>query len=34
MITRLGQEETKTTEQQVQTQTRKAGDLEHVTAAK
>lgn len=34
MITRLGQEETKATEQQAQLQTRKAGELEHVTAAK
>ncbi|MNR38453.1 Capsular polysaccharide type 8 biosynthesis protein cap8A [compost metagenome] len=34
MITRLGQEETKTTESQIQTHPREAGDLEHVTAAK
>ncbi len=34
MITRLGQEETKATEQQAQLKTRKAGELEHVTAAK
>ncbi|MBW4084520.1 YveK family protein [Paenibacillus sp. S150] len=34
MITRLGQEETKATESQAQTLSRKAGELEHVTAAK
>ncbi|WP_082726946.1 YveK family protein [Paenibacillus riograndensis] len=34
MITRLGQEETKSTELQAQKLTRKAGELEHVTAAK
>ncbi|MNC44568.1 Capsular polysaccharide type 8 biosynthesis protein cap8A [compost metagenome] len=34
MITRLGQEETKSTEVQAQKLTRKAGELEHVTAAK
>lgn len=34
MITRLGQEETKSTEVQAQTLSRKAGELEHVTAAK
>ncbi|WP_082452035.1 YveK family protein [Paenibacillus ihuae] len=34
MITRLGQEETKSTETQAQKLSRKAGDLEHVTAAK
>lgn len=34
MITRLGQEETRGTETQVQKLSRKAGELEHVTAAK
>jgi hypothetical protein len=34
MITRLGQEETKSTETQAQTLSRKAGELEHVTATK
>ncbi|WP_342562662.1 Wzz/FepE/Etk N-terminal domain-containing protein [Paenibacillus sp. FSL R7-0345] len=34
MITRLGQEETRGTEAQVQKQSRKAGELEHVTTAK
>ncbi|MDF9844058.1 MULTISPECIES: Wzz/FepE/Etk N-terminal domain-containing protein [unclassified Paenibacillus] len=34
MITRLGQEETKTTATQAQTLSRKAGELEHVSAAK
>ncbi|AIQ54444.1 YveK family protein [Paenibacillus sp. FSL R7-0331] len=34
MITRLGQEETRGTETQAQQHTRKAGELEHVTAAK
>ncbi|MBY0013615.1 YveK family protein [Paenibacillus typhae] len=34
MITRLGQEETKATETQAQTLSRKAGELEHVSAAK
>lgn len=34
MITRLGQEETKATESQAQKLSRKAGELEHVTATK